>query len=81
VPWSLVHFVAAVVTGAALAVAHLSLVLTVVRDRRLVTAWKMAALLLPPVTPLAAWRSHHRRSALIWLVCVVAYALTRWVGA
>lgn len=74
------HFVAAVVTGAVLVIAHLSLVLTVVRDRKLVIAWKVGALLVPPVAPIAGWKAHHRRSTAVWCLCVAAYALARWIG-
>ena len=78
-PASLVAFVAAVVLGAVALVAHVAVWLTVLRAPEVSRAWRVLAL-LPPITPIAAWRAGRRKAAVAWCVAVAAYVVARVVG-
>ncbi len=79
-PASLFAFVAAVLFGAVALVAHVAVWLAVQKAPELSRAWRWGAL-LPPVTPVAAWRSGKRKTAVAWCVAVAAYVAVRFVGA
>lgn len=78
-PGSLVAFVAAVLFGAVALVVHLAVLVAVLGAPELSRAWKLGAL-LPPITPVAAWRSGRRFAAVAWGVSVAAYVVARVVG-
>jgi hypothetical protein len=79
VPASLVTFVAAVVLGAVALVVHVAVWLAVMRAPELSRAWRLGAL-LPPITPIAAWRAGKRKAAVAWCVLVAAYVVVRVIG-
>ncbi len=79
VPGSLFAFAGAVLFGAVALVVHLAVLLSVWRAPELSRTWHYAAL-LPPVTPIAAWRSGRRFAAIAWAASVSAYVAVRIVG-
>jgi len=68
--------IAVTVLGAAALVAHLAALWHVLRAKGLDVRWKWAAL-LPPVTPIAAWRGGKRVACVAWVVLLVAYLVVR----
>ena len=78
-PGSLFAFAGAVLFGAVALVVHLAVLLTVWRAPELSRIWHYAAL-LPPVTPIAAWRSGRRFAAVAWAAAVSVYVAVRLVG-
>ncbi len=76
--WALFWLAAAIVLGAVVLLVHLATLWGVLRSS-LRPHWKGLAL-LPPLTPVAAWRAGQRKTAWAWLVSVAAYGLVRLVG-
>ena len=58
---------------------HLMLLWRCLRQRALSAAWRGAAL-LPPATPLVAWRAGHRVLVVLWGLLLVAYVGARVMG-
>lgn len=79
VPASLLVFAAAVVFGAVALVTHAAVLLAVLRAPELSRAWRLCAL-LPPITPVAAWRCGRRAAAIAWCVAVAVYVVIRIAG-
>lgn len=69
---------AAVLLFAAFLVAHVALLVTIVRSevRR---HWKWLAL-VPPLTPVAGWLAKKRAATLTWVVLLVGYGALRLVA-
>jgi hypothetical protein len=80
VPPSLKALLAAVVLGAAAVVVHLAVWLRVARAAQTTRAWRWLAL-VPPLTPIAAWRAGLRGAAVAWCVAVVLYAAVRLLAS
>ena len=76
VPPSLKALIAVVVLGAAAVVVHLAVWRRVARAESTTRAWRWLAL-VPPLTPLAAWRSGLRGAAVAWVVAVGLYVAAR----
>ncbi len=76
VPPSLHALLAAVLLGAAALVVHLAVWRRVARASSTTRAWRLLAL-LPPLTPIAAWRAGLRGAALAWVVAVALYLAVR----
>ncbi len=75
-PPSLKALVAVVVLGAAAVVVHLAVWRRVARAEATTRAWRWLAL-VPPLTPIAAWRAGLRVPAVVWVVAVALYVLAR----
>ncbi len=71
----LIGLVAAIVLGAAVLLVHLATVWVTVRSE-VAAPWKWLAL-VPPLTPVAAWRAGKRKASGAWIGLVVAYATVR----
>ena len=69
---ALVLYVALTVTLAAWIVAHAALVLRVLRARAMAPG-RRALALIPPATPVLAWKSGIRGGVVVWSVLLVAY--------
>ncbi|MEM7447687.1 MAG: hypothetical protein AAF355_05535 [Myxococcota bacterium] len=71
--WTLLGLI---VSGAAVLVVHLRLAFAVLRLNHL--SWpKRIAGLLPPLTPVFAWRAGLRRPAVLWFFVLLCYAVLR----
>lgn len=69
---ALVLYVGLTLALAAFIVAHAALTLRVLRDRSL-TARQRALALVPPVTPVVAWKSGIRAGVILWSVLMAVY--------
>jgi hypothetical protein len=77
---SLIAFLIAVtVLGAALAIAHLALLVAVWRAPEVTRRDRWLAL-VPVLLPWVAWRSGRRLGAVTWAALLVAYIVVRLVG-
>ncbi|MCS6798676.1 MAG: hypothetical protein NZ898_09110 [Myxococcota bacterium] len=62
-------------------VVHFSLLLAVLRATRFAWLVRLAALLLPALTPLVAWQTGRRTGPKVWLLLGAGYVLCRlWLG-
>jgi len=69
---SLALYIALTVTLAAWIVAHAALVLRVLRVRAMAPG-RRALALIPPATPVLAWKSGIRTGVIVWSVLLLAY--------
>jgi hypothetical protein len=67
------------VLGALLLLVHLALLVRAVRAKQLRREWRLAAL-LPPLTPLVAWKAGARALAVLWAALLISYAILRSVA-
>lgn len=75
VPTTLWVLISMIVVFAALVVTHLATAWVTLRSA-VNPVWKWLVL-VPPVTPVAAWRAEKRVAAIVWSVLVVAYVSLR----
>lgn len=71
---ALATYLALVGVFAALLVTHAVLVVRVLRSRG-VRATGKALAIVPPVTPVVAWRAGARVGAVVWIVLLLGYAV------
>jgi hypothetical protein len=64
------------VLGAVLLLVHIALLVRAVRAKQLRREWRLLAL-LPPATPLVAWKAGARALALFWAALLISYAILR----
>ena len=70
---------ALIVSGAALLVLHLALLLRAVRARQL-PGWARALALVPVVTPVIGWQAGARGLCVAWGTCGLLYAALRVIA-
>jgi hypothetical protein len=67
------------VVGAVLLLVHVALLARAVRAKQLRREWRLAAL-LPPLTPVVAWKAGARALALLWAALLISNAILRSVA-
>jgi hypothetical protein len=69
------HLISLVLFGAMIPVMHLVLVRRAFTD--VTPKWQRVLLLLPPASPVVAWRAGHKKVSALWVVTWVVYGALR----